>query len=119
MDGDAGMIQLEQRLFGYPIQVTAHRLDRGVHVLVTGGQQSHVGAISIAEPGQTPETRVFPGHKDQFIAEPWAEALAGTVGERAVVACGIHYDHATSEQIAEILAAADILLTELLDRLKA
>ncbi|MBQ9268632.1 MAG: hypothetical protein IJ206_03835 [Oscillospiraceae bacterium] len=113
MDGDGRMIHLEKNLYGRPIRVTAHRLDEGIHVLIIGGDRTHVGAVSWAEPGLPPETKLFPGHKDHYITEKWAGKLAQTVGARAVVACGIHYDGAEPEQIREILRTAEALLEEL------
>ncbi len=111
------MTELSISLFGHPIRCSATRLDRGVHVLLTGGCQSHIGAVTIAEPGAPPETRVFPGHKDQYISEPWAVRLAEKTGQRACVVCGIHYDGITGEQIAEILDRTDELLCALLEQL--
>lgn len=114
MDRYGTMRELEIQLFGYPIRCAATRLDSGIHVLLTGGCRSHIGAISTAEPGQTPETSVFPGHKDQFISEPWAMRLAEQTGQRACVVCGIHYDNATGEQIGAILKETEKLLESLL-----
>ena len=37
MDGDGRMIYLEKTLYGRLVRVTAHRLDEGIHVLITGG----------------------------------------------------------------------------------
>ena len=91
MDGDGHMIELERLLFGCPICCRATRLDSGIHVLLTGGGRSHIGAVSVAEPDGKTETNVFPGHKDQFVSEPWAKALAAKIGQRACVVCGIHY----------------------------
>ena len=111
------MIVLEEMLYGYSIRTEAHRLDQGVHVLITGGCRTHVGAVSAAMPGEPPETMAFPGHKDHLISEPWAAALARRLGERAVVACGIHYHAATAEQIAEILRVTGRMLQEILDQM--
>ena len=97
--------------------MTAARLDDGVWAAVTGGDRSHIGAISWAEPGGAGETKAFPGHKDQFISRPWARQLSDYVNSRTLVTCGIHYDGATPEDIAAILAAAEELLGELLERL--
>lgn len=106
---------LEEMLFGYPIRCQVTELDSGVHVLLTGGCRSHIGAVSIAQPGEETETRVFPGHKDQFVSEPWAAALSERSGQRVCVVCGIHYDDASREQIEEILRCTQRLLRRTLE----
>lgn len=108
------MIEQEIWLFGWPIRFRAERLDEGIHVLLTGGCKRHIGAITVVEPGKAPETRVFPDHKDQYISEPWAKALAEKIGERVCVVCGIHYDNATGTQIAEIVEKTNEMLQKLL-----
>lgn len=108
---------LERSLFGKKITCRAEKLDQGVHVLLTGGDQSHIGAYTLAEPGREPVTTAFPGHKDQFLSEPWAAALADKTGERTLVVCGIHYDNATKEQIGAIVASCSEMLAELLERI--
>lgn len=108
---------LERSLFGKTITCRAERLDEGIHVLLAGGDRSHIGAISNAEPDESAETTVFPGHKDQYISAPWAEKLAARTGERACVVCGIHYDDATKDQIEAIISACSELLAELMQQL--
>ena len=97
------MREYQIKLFGYPIRCTVARLDTGVHVLLTGGCKSHIGAVSTAEPDGEVQTQLFPGHKDQYISEPWAKAICEKTGERACVICGIHYDNADKVQIWEFL----------------
>ena len=116
MDGHGRVMTGSRRLFGYPITYTLHSLDDGVHVLLTGGCRSHIGAVSVAEQGVM-DTKVFPGHKDHFLSEPWALAISEKTGQRCCVVCGIHYDDATEEQIKAIVAAAGDLLAELLEKL--
>jgi hypothetical protein len=117
MDGDGAMMEKTLWLFGYPIRCTVTTLDSGIHVLLTGGSRSHIGAVSIAQPGEAADTRVFPGHKDQFISEPWAEQLSEATGQRVCVVCGIHYDDATKAQISAILEETECLLQRLLQAL--
>jgi hypothetical protein len=117
MDGDGTMMEKTLWLFGYPIRCTVTTLDSGIHVLLTGGSRSHIGAVSIAQPGEAVDTKVFPGHKDQFISEPWAEKLSEATGQRVCVVCGIHYDDATKAQIAEILKETNRLLQALIQTL--
>ena len=60
---------------------------------------------------------MFPGHKDQFVSEPWAAALSEKTGRRTCVVCGIHYDDATGAQIDEILRCTQRLLEQALGEL--
>lgn len=101
-------------LFGKAITCDVTRLDQGIHVLLTGGDKSHIGAVSTAEPDGTAETQRFPGHKDQYISAPWAEKIAQTAKIRTTVVCGIHYDTVTKVQIETILKETDALLEEIL-----
>lgn len=109
-------VSLERTLFGFPIQCRATRLDEGLHVLITGGVKTHIGAISICGPGEKPDTKCFPGHKDQHISDPWAKTLANHLGEPVCVVCGIHYDNATRKEIEQIMKITDEMLEELLEK---
>lgn len=104
--------EITRHLFGR--ELTAHivRLDAGIHVLIYGGNRSHVGAVSIVDQGKVCETTQFPGHKDGIVSEMWAKALARTHTGSIVVAAGIHYDNLTGEDIKAILSATE----EMLDR---
>lgn len=108
---------LEETLFGFPIRCQVTRLDDGIHVLLTGGSRTHIGAISTCLPGNAPETRVFPGHKDHYISEPWAKTLAGHFGVPVCVVCGIHYDNATREDIQAVMSLTRAFLEQLLRKL--
>ncbi len=107
-------LTLEKSCLGRPITCRITRLDEGYHVLLTGGHSTHVGAVSTCRPGEEPDTRFFPGHKDQHISGPWAAALAEKTGQPVCVVCGIHYDDATAEDIENILAITDKLLGKLI-----
>lgn len=107
-------VRLEETLLGFPIQCSATVLDDGIHVLLTGGSHTHMGAISTCLPGEPPDTRVFPGHKEHYISEPWARTLADHFGVPVCVVCGIHYDNATEAQIAEIMDCTNGMLTRLM-----
>lgn len=104
---------LEEMLLGFPIRCEVTGLDEGLYVLLTGGCRTHIGAVSVCLPGKTPETKVFPGHKEHYISEPWARNLADHFGVPVCVVCGIHYDNVSKDQIDEILACTDKMLQEL------
>ena len=94
-------------------------LDDGLQLLLTGGDRSHIGAVSTAEPDGTVQTQTFPGHRDQELSAPWARTLAQRLGCRVCVICGIHYDDLAREDLQTVLAAADALLEAILQRLGA
>lgn len=105
---------LSETVLGHPIWVCAAPLDDGWDVSVTGGCRTHVGAVSLAAPGEAAGTLQRPGHRDAAVAERWAAALAEAWHAPVCVRCGIHYHAASQSDIAAILAACDRLLERLL-----
>lgn len=110
---------LAETVLGREIRCQVTVLDQGLHVLLTGGHKSHIGAVSVCDPGSDPETMSFPGHKEQYVTIPWAKALAQAAGVRCCVVCGIHYDSATPQDIAEIMEAVQGLFNRLLAAISA
>lgn len=104
--------ELKRTLFGADIIAQVTALDEGIHILLTGGERSHVGAAALARSGELLACPSFPGHKEQVICERWALALSRETGSFATVVCGVHYDNASSEQIKTILYVCDELLRE-------
>lgn len=113
MDGDAGM-KWELTILNRPVNCTVTPLDDGIHVLLTGGDKGHIGAVSVCDPDQAPETMTFPGHKEQYITEPWAKTIANAAHQRCCVVCGIHYDGASPDEIQHIMKETDQLLRHIL-----
>lgn len=70
-------LDLVKELFGHPIAAHVTFLDDGAHVLLTGGQRSHIGAISLAQSGRLLASVSYPGHKEQVISDVWAVRLSG------------------------------------------
>lgn len=113
-----GNLILERSFRDCPIRCQAVKLDYGMQILLIGGTRTHVGAVSTGLPGQKPVTEVLPGHKEHYISEHWAKTLADVLGEPACVVCGIHYDDATGEEIQQILALTQELLSKLTEMLQ-
>ena len=93
-------------------------LDDGAQFVLTGGDLSHVGAVSAADPGQPARTLTFSGHRDQDLSGPWAEKLAGALHCRVCVTCGIHYDNLSRGNLKLVTAATEALLTQVLESLQ-
>lgn len=111
-------IEVREMLFGFLLHAEAIRLDDGWDVSVTGGSRTHVGAVSLAQPGQELRTLLRAGHRDDVISERWAKRLADVWNEPVCVRAGIHYDGVTKTEINLILEAAERLLDRLIQETK-
>lgn len=105
-------IYLERMAGGHKITVRALLLDEGATVLLTGGVCTHIGAVSLAEPGAPLQTLTRPGHREAVVTEPFAAGLCARLGVPAVVTGGIHYEHAGKALIKEIVDACGVLEKE-------
>jgi len=86
---------------------------KGIIVVLTGGEEPHVGAIAIAIPcsivqhagKMTSSISVFvlPGHMDDKVAVPLAKKLSEKLNELVVVVCGLHIHNATTQDIKRLV----------------
>lgn len=106
-------MKLERTVLGYPIRAEINKLDSGWDVGIYGGCSTHVGAVTFAEPDGTVQTMERPHHQDSFVSRRWALELAELLACPVCVRCGIHYDAATSEQLAVITLTCEQMLEEL------
>ena len=120
MGWDAVMEQfvLKKELFGKRITAQVTRLDSGFHVLLAGGDKSHVGAVGMAHCGKLLYLDAFPSHKEQVICSEWALRISAQCCCDVTVACGIHYENAAMEQIETIVKASDELLQDVLQHIQ-
>lgn len=103
----------ERNVLDHPIWAEIKKLDDGWDIGIYGGCSTHVGAVSLADPSGTGKTLERPHHKDSFVSEKWARELAKTWQAPVCVRCGIHYDNATKQQLAQITASCDEMLQEI------
>ena len=96
-----------------PIHINIIDTGRGINVLIAGGDSAHIGAISIAQPGQPVITHEFEGHRDSAVSERWALIICERFKAPAVVSCGIHYDGITKDQIVSVCTELDSFLEKL------
>lgn len=109
-------ITLTRTVLGYPVTAELTVLDNGLHVLLTGGCKTHIGAVSICDQDGT-QTLELPAHREKLVSIQWAERLYAACRRPVTAACGIHYDLASREDIKEILAATDSMLEEMIGKL--
>lgn len=108
---------ITENLYNHSIQAYVTILDEGVHVLLTGGEKSHIGAISRISTDAGLQTMTFPDHKEDIISMEWTKKIFAWIYKPVVVAVGIHYDDVSKAQIEKIVGLTDSMLTELLQRL--
>ena len=106
-------IYLEKTLMGYRLEARCSILDEGIHVLLTGGSRTHVGAVSFCFPGETVQTVQFPEHRDGVVSKKWAEHLCRKFCTPVIVNCGIHYDNVGKEDICRIVAETEEMLIQI------
>ena len=94
------------------LHVLSYRLGEDIHISVYGGDQAHIGAVSILSEDGEIQTVCFPGHRDDAVSTLWCERLKEFGVHAAVVEAGIHYDMLSKEGIAAVLATCDRLWSD-------
>lgn len=105
-------MKLERTVLGYPLWAEINELDHGWDIGIYGGCSTHVGAVTMAEADGAYRTFQREHHKDSYVSQHWATELAKRFQSPVCVRCGIHYDNATKDQLAEITASCDEMLRE-------
>ena len=94
------------------VQARAVVIGAEVLVYIWGGEKPHIGAVaaaqprpSLADPAKTSATAsvlTYPGHKEDEIVKPVAEALSAACNTNVVVTAGIHWDNLGASAINTI-----------------
>ena len=84
---------------------------------------AHIGAVAIGEYDSDHKrasvsvvTRL--GHKDDAVAQKAAYEISKTTRKTVCVIAGIHLDQITSEEIDQLTANSDLLISELLNQIE-
>ena len=111
------------------LEVVVVDTGKGLSVTIAGGDDPHIGAVSLAvahpspadpaRPSATVSTVQVPRHKDGEVSGPLAEALSRRTGRTVTVAVGIHIGppgeyRAPPEEIQKILEAVPRLVKAIL-----
>ena len=97
------MIQVTRSLYGFTITACVTLFPQDIHVLLTGGQLAHTGAVSMCRAGIA---------EGAIQTDRWAKALSRQFNCRATVVGGVHYDNARPDQIATIVSVTEDMLVE-------
>ena len=108
---------VDRRLLGCPLAATLLLIGQDLLVQIEGGCRAHVGSVSAAcweEGTLRTQTLCLPKHRDDVVGDRFARELAAQTGRNVTAVCGIHYDHATKDEIRQIIACTEEMLHELL-----
>ncbi|GAB6194497.1 prenylated flavin chaperone LpdD [Desulfocastanea catecholica] len=122
-------IRIQSEAKGFPITIKAVLLGDDVNISIFGGEKGHIGAVALAQPRSSlanpamtsASTSVITlcGHKEDRLACEMAEKAAIAVKGVVSVACGIHVDGASAEQINSIVCKVNEMVEDLLHQLGA
>ena len=124
---EQAMIRLT-RISG-PIALTLNCVHMGkdLCVALSGGSRPHIGAVAVGQPypshqdpartSATTSLITLLGHKEDRLARNLADLLARTLDATACVACGIHLDDLSAQDLAAIEAMVEALSKDLLTAL--
>lgn len=71
--------------------------------LLGGGEEPHIGSVSICEPGETPESIELKDHYDKKVTEMIAKAGAKKHGRTVVCTGGVHVNDASEEDVQKLV----------------
>jgi hypothetical protein len=83
----------------YTVILACHKVGKDRLILITGGEEEHIGSATLIEAKDRLQTMRKKGHKDHIISEKMANIIYDKIGKDLLVICGIHIDDATAAEI--------------------
>jgi len=102
----------------YKVWVKEDTLDKGIILIVGGGEVSHIGSIVLAEPGKSSQIITRSGHKEEKITRNFAEKICVEKKIPVLCVCGIHINDAKKEDIKILESNAEKLLKKVLEKMR-
>ena len=107
----------------YWIQAEVLVCGRDICIVISGGDQPHIGAVALAFVAEshshhqrwsaTPSVIAVPGHKEYQLALAAAEQLSKILKRTVVVSVGIHIDGISPELINKVEVEVQLLVADL------
>jgi hypothetical protein len=123
MPNRPALIDIGENYNSARIALQAVAMGADLAICLSGGERPHIGAVAVAQPrpslsdpariSATTSVIALLGHKEDELARHVAGRVAAAANCVVTVACGIHYEKLSAEQIGGI----DRLVERLTDRL--
>jgi hypothetical protein len=103
----------------YAVVLTYQKIGSDLLVIITGGEEEHIGSVTLKEDKDGLQTISKKGHKDYFVSERMTNIIYDKIKKDLLVICGIHIEDATKDEIDILVNNAqkcvDIFLGEIDD----
>jgi glutamine amidotransferase-like uncharacterized protein len=100
----------------YSVRLESHDIGKDMLIVITGGEEDHIGSATLTETKSHLQTMIKKGHQDHVVSEKMANIIYDTIKKDLLVVCGIHIDDANKEEIDILVHNAqtcvDIFLKE-------
>ncbi|WP_415406569.1 hypothetical protein ACLHDG_12450 [Sulfurovum sp. CS9] len=83
----------------YTVRLESYTVGNDMLIIITGGEEEHIGSATLIEEKGHLQTMIKKGHKDHIVSEKMATIIYDTIGKDLLVICGIHIDDASKEDI--------------------
>ena len=92
----------------YRVRLESYAIGKDRLVILTGGEEEHIGSATLVEAKSHLQTMIKRGHQDHVISEKTANMIYDKMGEDLLVICGIHIDDASTEEIDILVHNAQV-----------
>ncbi len=101
----------------YTVTLESYKIGKDRLVIITGGEEKHIGSATLIEEKGHLQTMIKKGHKDHIISEKMANIIYDKIGKDLLVVCGIHIDDASKEEIDILVDNTQVCVDRLLSQL--
>ena len=100
----------------YHVRLESYDIGKDMLIIVTGGEENHIGSVTLIEAKSHLQTMIKKGHQDHVISEKIANIIYDTIGEDLLVICGIHIDDASKEEIDILVDNAQMCVDKFIEK---
>jgi len=83
----------------YSVRLESYNIGKDMLIVITGGDETHIGSATLIEAKGHLQTMIKKGHKDHVVSEKMANIIHDIIGKDILVVCGIHIDDASKKEI--------------------